>query len=556
MIIRKVILFMWLLLVFTQVKTQSVLEANGPGNTYELINSILAPGYTAVESPDQCTSHPSFGRHVTEVFDATLNQFVFEFYMHVPTSFPVTANTADNDRCLNFDRQRVEIKTYESSPDSLKGTVGETVTYKWKFRLPAGFQPSPNFTHIHQVKAVGGDDDDPIFTLTARAGTSSNSLQLIFVDASVNAANTLLSVNLNSFLGTWVEVTEQIKVGANGTYSINIKRVSDGAVLLNYSNSNILTIRPDNNFIRPKWGIYRSLLNPSYLRDDSIRIASISIFEGLPPAAPTNLSATTASATQVNLSWTDNSTNERSFVVERSLNGVSGWTTIYTAGINITSFSDIGLSPSTTYYYRVRADNPVGSSAYSAVVSAKTFQALPALLQYFSAAQINQKVQISWGTLNEINVAGFIIEWSVDGVNFSAIANIQPKHSLNNVIVNNYLFLHKTDKAQNYYRIKILDNDGSYQYSTVKSISLKSNNEIVVYPNPVKNYLTIDISKTSFKNVDIQLNDITGRQVLSSKVNNLIGTLQLNNIAEGVYSIQLQNNGTVIQRKNIIISKK
>ncbi|MDQ1296931.1 MAG: hypothetical protein QG611_910, partial [Bacteroidota bacterium] len=137
--------------------SQVVLEADGPGETYELINSVFAPGYNAVESVE-CV-HPEFGRHIAEVWDEDLKQYVFEFYIHV---------TPDNDRCLYFDRQRVEIKTYESSPANLKGIAGETVIYKWKFKIPYGFQPSSSFTHIHQVKAVGGDDDMPIFTLTPR----------------------------------------------------------------------------------------------------------------------------------------------------------------------------------------------------------------------------------------------------------------------------------------------------------------------------------------------------------------------------------------------------
>ena len=73
--------------------------------------------------------------------------------------------TPDNDRCINYDRQRVEIKTYDQSPDSLLGVVDEIITYRWKFKLPVGFQPSSSSTHIHQIKAVGGDDGNPIFTL-------------------------------------------------------------------------------------------------------------------------------------------------------------------------------------------------------------------------------------------------------------------------------------------------------------------------------------------------------------------------------------------------------
>lgn len=244
------------------VSNAVTLKADGPGNTYELINSVLAPGHDVVESPE-CV-HPAFGRHIAEVWDTDLNSFVFEFYSHV---------TPDNDRCIAFDRQRVEIKTYDQSPANLKGVIGETITYKWRFRMAPGFKPSSSFTHIHQIKPVNGDDGNPLITLTARKG-SPHKLELIHDNTTKVAI-----VDLSLFTGTWVDVTETIKVGANGTYAILIKRVSDDQVLLSYSNNNIKTIRPDNDFIRPKWGIYRSLNTPADLRDDSIRFNNFSIEE-------------------------------------------------------------------------------------------------------------------------------------------------------------------------------------------------------------------------------------------------------------------------------------
>ncbi len=358
---------------------QSILNADGPGSTYELINNILAPGATSMETPDQCTSHPAFGRHIAEVWDATLNQYVFEFYIHVPPTTTVTATTADNDRCVAFDRQRVEIKTYEASPDSLKGTLGETVSYKWRFRLPIGFLPSPNFTHIHQIKAVGGDDGSPLFTLTPRYSSSGNTLQLIYVKDSTSGTTTYTTAPLTNFLGVWVEVTERILIGTNGTYSVNVTRVSDGATLLTYNNSNIQTIRSSNTFIRPKWGIYRSLTSPTYLRDDSLRIASISIYEGLPPTAPSNISPVATSATQIKVSWSDNSTNETAFYLERSLNGTSGWAAIAILATNTMTYNDANLTAATTYYYRVRAENYGGFSAYSNIGSTTTLVATPIL---------------------------------------------------------------------------------------------------------------------------------------------------------------------------------
>ncbi len=259
-------IFLWLcLLVPFAVQAQVTLSADGKSNTYELINSVFAPGYVAVEAPDQCSSHPAFGPHITQVWDEVLKENVFEFYSHV---------TPDNDRCINFDRQRTEIKSYESSPDNLKGTTGERLTYKWKFKLPSGFQPSSSFTHIHQVKAVGGSDGDPIFTLTTRKGIV-NKLELIH-----DNRNLLAAVPLSFFENTWVEATEVLTVGTSGTYSIIIKEVKTGKTILSFSSSNIMTIRPDNHFIRPKWGIYRSLKKAMDLRNEAIRFADFSIKEG------------------------------------------------------------------------------------------------------------------------------------------------------------------------------------------------------------------------------------------------------------------------------------
>jgi len=418
-----------LITMWSTSNAQSILNADGPGNTYELMNSVLSPGATSMETPDQCTSHPAFGRHIAEVWDAVLNQFVFEFYIHVPPTTTVTATTADNDRCIYFDRQRVEIKTYEASPDSLKGTLGETVSYKWRFRLPIGFQPSPNFTHIHQIKAVGGDDDSPLFTLTPRYSSSGNTLQLIYVKDSTSGTTTYTTAPLTNFLAVWVEVTERILIGTNGTYSVNVTRVSDGATLLTYNNANIQTIRSSNTFIRPKWGIYRSLTSPTYLRDDSLRIASISIYEGLPPIAPSNISVVATSTTQIKVSWSDNSTNETAFYLERSFNGTSAWSVIATLAANTMTYNDANLTAATTYYYRIRAENYGGLSSYSNIASTTTLLATPIL---FVPGNNGQTINIYPNPAHDfitIDVKGLITSDS-EIILFDAIGNTVKRYKL------------------------------------------------------------------------------------------------------------------------------
>jgi len=93
-----------------------------------------------------------------------------------------------------------------------------------------------------------------------------------------------------------------------------------------------------------------------------------------PPAAPGSLTATAASSSAINLAWADNSNNETGFDIERSADNVN-WAALTTTGSNVQSYGNTGLAASTRYYYRVRAKNGAGSSAYSNVANATTLAA-------------------------------------------------------------------------------------------------------------------------------------------------------------------------------------
>ena len=89
-------------------------------------------------------------------------------------------------------------------------------------------------------------------------------------------------------------------------------------------------------------------------------------------SAPSRLTATAVSSTQINLSWTDNSSNEDRFGIERAASFAGPWSQIGTVDSNVTMYSDMGVSCGQTYYYRVRSYNAVASSLYSDVASANT----------------------------------------------------------------------------------------------------------------------------------------------------------------------------------------
>jgi aryl-phospho-beta-D-glucosidase BglC (GH1 family) len=83
------------------------------------------------------------------------------------------------------------------------------------------------------------------------------------------------------------------------------------------------------------------------------------------PVAPSNLVATATSSSQIKLSWNDNSNNESSFKIERSLNGNTGWSLVINTQANIVTYANTGLSAATKYYYRISAINAIGSSSFS-----------------------------------------------------------------------------------------------------------------------------------------------------------------------------------------------
>jgi endoglucanase len=83
------------------------------------------------------------------------------------------------------------------------------------------------------------------------------------------------------------------------------------------------------------------------------------------PQAPSGLSATSVSLSQINLSWTETANNETGFKIERKTGAGGTYSQITTVGPNVTTYPNTGLAGNTTYYYRVRAYNGCGDSLYS-----------------------------------------------------------------------------------------------------------------------------------------------------------------------------------------------
>lgn len=148
------------------------------------------------------------------------------------------------------------------------------------------------------------------------------------------------------------------------------------------------------------------------------------------PAAPTNLQGQALSTTRVDLTWTDNATNETSYVVERAPDnaGAAGtFTQIVSLPAGSSAYSNTGLNANTRYWYRVRAANATDVSAYTPNLSVTTLQgpAAPSNLQAqaFSPTQIN----LTWSD-NTTTESGYTVERAPDNAGaagtFASIATL------------------------------------------------------------------------------------------------------------------------------------
>jgi hypothetical protein len=90
-----------------------------------------------------------------------------------------------------------------------------------------------------------------------------------------------------------------------------------------------------------------------------------------PPSAPTTLTATAVSSSQINLAWVDTSADETGFKIQRSLDGVT-FTAYDTAAADATTYNDVACAANTRYWYKVCATNGGGDSAYTSAANAKT----------------------------------------------------------------------------------------------------------------------------------------------------------------------------------------
>lgn len=259
------------------VLTTRTLDADGDMvglDTYDLIRAFGGPN--PIEAPDLYPiNHPGV-RHIYEDTDAVVgNHFVFIIHRDIDI---------DRDRVENDDRQRNEIKTYASSEEAVKGYEGETFVYRWKFRINATMEVSTRFTHLFQLKAVGGPDSHPVLTISGAERSGADGIEVRY--SPLQEDTILQRTDWSAVTGEWLEAYCRVTFAESGDLRLIVTRMRDDAVIFDIDERDLDLWRGEDpsHFVRPKWGIYRSILDWDNLRPDeeSVRFANFSVSEVMP----------------------------------------------------------------------------------------------------------------------------------------------------------------------------------------------------------------------------------------------------------------------------------
>ncbi|MCU0321225.1 MAG: hypothetical protein MUE72_02345 [Chitinophagaceae bacterium] len=190
-----------------------------------------------------------------------------------------------------------------------------------------------------------------------------------------------------------------------------------------------------------------------------------------------------------------------------------------------------------TFYYVGNAANGSGSNG-DFIYSNSSSIALPAVLANLKAQVVNQSVKVDWQATQEINVARYEIEKSNDAQFYYSVGKVNINEN------KSYSFTDNNPSYFNkpiYYRIKIVDNDGSVKYSNVLTVTIKATKTFIskVYPTLVTKGTTVIAELYSEKatNITIQLIDINGRVLQQTNHQLMIGNNKLN--------FQIQKTGSV-----------
>ena len=284
------------------------------------------------------------------------------------------------------------------------------------------------------------------------------------------------------------------------------------------------------------------------------------------PAAPVYTPATTTVLQNQSVTYTVSNAAAGSFyAVADSASGQSFGQGTWAAGNGNLTITTSPFTTTGTFKVIFKSTSLSGVTACNAVSATGmvivTSGALPLTLIQFKGRKLADDILLDWTTSYERQVNHFEIERSSNGYSFDKIGEVIATGNSNTN--KNYAFTdNKSLSTLNYYRLKMIDNDGKYTYSNVIVFMGNSSSGIIlsiIKPNPFTESLNLNIDLEQSQLLTIQMIDMAGRIVISRDVQGLKGTNDifydgLTDLSKGIYFIKIITPGAVLQQKVLKIN--
>jgi len=178
---------------------------------------------------------------------------------------------------------------------------------------------------------------------------------------------------------------------------------------------------------------------------------------------------------------------------------------------------------------------------------------LPVTLLGFMVTRQNSKVLLTWETATEINSSKFIVQRSKNGITYNAIKQLGAAGNSNTKL--RYI----TDDLQplpglNYYRLQLVDKDGSYIYSKVRAVNFDLKTSFaIIYPNPTKGNIRLQMADGYSGKYTYKVFDSQGKLIMVNTVSNDNTNIRLTRFAAGSYYLKIiDQNNQIIKSFQII----
>ena len=176
-----------------------------------------------------------------------------------------------------------------------------------------------------------------------------------------------------------------------------------------------------------------------------------------------------------------------------------------------------------------------GHSADSSFITDIWRTTLPIKLSSFNVYKKGTTNQVDWTVAEQVNALSFAVQRSPNGKDFTTIGTLPAPGNKTNYSYTDNKPLHSI----NYYRLKMIDADGKFTYSPIKSVNNKTHLSISIYPNPVKDNLAVNLQSDMDAAVLLNISTVGGSLVMQKRIASIDGnnTNQINiaSLAKGNY---------------------